>query len=89
MSANKLLKIFSPYLKQINPNYTLNTGRSMLNIFSNAQPIVTPDYLKYMPEFKTPLKNIYLANMDMVYPWDRGVNYAIELGLKTAKLIEN
>lgn len=26
-------------------------------------------------------------NMDMVYPWDRGTNYAIELGEKMADVI--
>jgi len=78
MSAKQLLEKFEPYLKKLSAKYEiLNTKKF---IFPNAQPIVTPDYKKKIPEFKTPLKDVYLANLDMVYPWDRGVNYAIKLG---------
>ena len=34
------------------------------------------------PTFETPLRNVYLANIEQVYPWDRGTNYAVELGEK-------
>jgi hypothetical protein len=40
-----------------------------------------------LPPFKTPLKNVLLSNIEQVYPWDRGTNYAIELGEKIAKLV--
>lgn len=80
MSAKELLKIFAPFLSKINPHYKLSIVNSKLFIHPNAQPVVTSNYRKLMPGFHTPLKNVYLANLDMVYPWDRGVNYAIELG---------
>lgn len=87
MTPKELLKEFDPFLKQINPNYsqTLISTHLFTNHF--AQPVMTTDYLKQIPQIKTPLKNIYLANMDMVYPWDRGTNYAIELGEKAAQLL--
>lgn len=87
MSAKELLKIYEPFLKKISPNYHLVTSNYHLFSLPNAQPIMTPDYQKIMPGFITPLKNVYLSNMDMVYPWDRGVNYAIELGEKAAKIL--
>lgn len=87
MSAKELLKIYDPYLKKINPNYTLDARRCTLTHQPFAQPVVTPDYPNLIPSFKTPLKNLYLANLDMVYPWDRGVNYALELGEKVANEI--
>ena len=31
---------------------------------------------------KTPLEGVYLANMQQVYPWDRGTNFAVEMGEK-------
>ncbi len=89
MSTKELLHIYQPYLQKISPlspKYPLSVR---LFISPNAQPIVTPNYQKLMPGFHTPLKNVYLANLDMVYPWDRGVNYAIELGEKVAKQIAN
>ncbi|PJE69229.1 oxidoreductase, partial [Candidatus Shapirobacteria bacterium CG10_big_fil_rev_8_21_14_0_10_38_14] len=42
------------------------------------------NYSQLIPPFKTPISNVYLANMQMVYPWDRGINYAIEIGEKIA-----
>lgn len=87
MSPNQLLKIYLPYLKKINPQFPSPQLFPQLSYQPFAQPIVTTDYLKYMPSFKTPLPNIYLANLDMVYPWDRGTNYAIELGETVANLI--
>jgi len=87
MSAKELLKVYQPYLKKISPNYQLPTTHYQLFTQPFAQPIVTPDYQKLIPSFKTPLKGVYLANIDMVYPWDRGVNYALELGEKTANEI--
>ena len=35
----------------------------------------------------TPLPHVYLANIEQVYPWDRGTNYAVELGEKVAHQI--
>lgn len=84
MNAYELLKEFTPYLEKINPNLKslIINHKSFIGMF--AQPIVTTDYPKLIPQIKTPLKNVYLANLDMVYPWDRGTNYAIELGEKVA-----
>ncbi len=87
MSAKELLEVYKPYLKKINPDYELKTMNYELFSQSFAQPIATVDYHKLIPVFQTPLKNIYLANMDMVYPWDRGTNYAVEMGEKIADYI--
>jgi hypothetical protein len=54
-----------------------------------AQPIIPVNYSKIIPPLETPLKNVYLANIQQVYPWDRGTNYAVELGEKVASLIIN
>ncbi len=87
MSKEQLLKVFMPYLKKINPTSHFPLLSSHLFTGPFAQPIVTIDYPKQIPQFITPLKNIYLANLDMVYPWDRGTNYAVELGEKVADFI--
>lgn len=87
MTASELLKVYDPYLKKINPNYHLSTFNSQLFSVPFAQPIIPVNYSKIMPAFETPLKNVYLANIQQVYPWDRGTNYAVELGEKVAKLI--
>lgn len=87
MSEKKLLKLYDPWLKKINPNYELTMIDYKVFRAPFAQPIIFPKYSKLIPPFKTPLKNVYLANIEQVYPWDRGTNYAVEIGKKVAKLI--
>ncbi|MCL4366638.1 NAD(P)/FAD-dependent oxidoreductase [Patescibacteria group bacterium] len=87
MDKDQLLKVFDPFLKQINPNYKSSIIDSKLFTAPFAQPIVKPNYQQLIPPFLSPLPNVYLAYLDMVYPWDRGTNYAVEMGEKVAQLI--
>ena len=52
-----------------------------------AQPIVTLNYREKLPEHRTPLKNLYLANTSQIYPEDRGTNYSVRLGNRISKLV--
>jgi len=45
-----------------------------------AQPIFNKNFIKNKPDFITPTKNFFIANLDMTYPYDRGTNYAVKLG---------
>jgi len=87
MSREEMLKMFDPYLKKINPDYakTIIDYKLFKNPF--AQPIVSVNYSKIIPKTTTPLKNVFLADMQQVYPWDRGTNYAVQLGQKVAREI--
>lgn len=87
MNEKKLLEIFDPFLKKLNPEYQESLIGVKKFAVPFAQPIVPTNYSKMIPSFETPLKNVYLANMQQVYPWDRGTNYAVELGKKIAQLI--
>src|SRR3989338_2732870 len=87
MTGNQLLKLFNDYLLKLNPNFQENLISVHKFVSSFAQPIVALKHSRHIPKFQTPLKNIYLANLDMVYPWDRGTNYAADLGEKIAKLL--
>lgn len=87
LSAEELLKEFDPYLRRINPHYKdALIGVKKFSV-PFAQPIIPVNYSKDVPSFDTPLTNVYLANMQQVYPWDRGTNYAVELGQKIASYI--
>lgn len=88
LEKDDLLKIYNPLLKKINPNYQSSIINSHLFKVPFAQPIIPVNYSKEIPDFRTPIKNVYLANIQQVYPWDRGTNYAVELGQKVAKIIE-
>jgi protoporphyrinogen oxidase len=95
-SPEELLNIYLPYLQKINPNFKLaKNGQEFkiynLKLFAGlfAQPVFLRNYSKIRPYFSTPVENLYFANLDCVYPWDRGTNYAVELGRKAAELITN
>lgn len=86
-NKDQLLGIFDPYLKKLNPDYKSTLTNSYLFNAKFAQPVVSVNYSKLIPELISPIKGLFIANMDMVYPWDRGTNYAIEMGEKVAQLV--
>jgi protoporphyrinogen oxidase len=88
-TKEEILKLFDPYLKKINSDYSNNIIGFEFFKDPFAQPVIPINYSKIIPPFSTPLKNIYLANIEQVYPWDRGTNYAAELGEKIANEILN
>jgi protoporphyrinogen oxidase len=90
MTKEELFQVYLPYLKIINPKFNPQPTTHNPQLFSDpyAQPVFPVNYSQIKPGFLTPIKNVYLANMDMVYPWDRGTNYAVELGFKIAEKIQ-
>jgi hypothetical protein len=49
-----------------------------------AQPVPPVGYAAMIPATRTPLPGLFFASMSQVYPWDRGTNYAVELGRRVA-----
>jgi protoporphyrinogen oxidase len=82
-----ILKTILPYLERINPNVKATIIDFEKFTAPFAQPVIPVNYSKIIPPFTTPIKHVYLANMQQVYPWDRGTNYAVELGEKVAGLL--
>ena len=87
MSKEEILNFYAPYLKKISPNYQPLTTSYYLFKAPFAQPIFDKEFIKNKPEFITPQKNFYIANLDMTYPYDRGTNFAVKLGKKVAELV--
>ncbi len=88
-SVSELLQEFTPFLKIINPEFNLKKiKKAWLSKAPYAQHLVTPNYSSLIPDYELPFKNLYLANFSQIYPYDRGVNYAIREGKKIAKLID-
>ncbi len=86
--AEDLVKEFMPFLQKINPSFNKSQiNRAYLFKTPFAQPIIPLNYSKILPSLETPIKGLYLANIQQVYPWDRGTNYAVELGEKVAELV--
>jgi protoporphyrinogen oxidase len=89
MNKEKLYKEFEPYIKRLSANNHLpfTVYQSYVYTVPFAQPVHELHYSKRAPKMETPIPGLYLANMDSIYPWDRGTNYAVELGLKAAEKI--
>ena len=86
--AGNLLREFYPYLKTINPKFDKSwviRGYAFKAPF--AQPIIPLNYSGIVPTFETPIRGLYLCNIQQVYPWDRGTNYAVENAERVARLV--
>ena len=49
-----------------------------------AQPIVPVNHGRNVPSLRPPLDGLLWASLSHVYPWDRGTNFAVELGHRVA-----
>ena len=85
-SKEQLLETYLPGLLKINPDFDLDWIRaSWMFTEKYAQPVPTLDHSHNIPALKTPIPGLWLANMSQVYPWDRGSNYAVEMGRRVAQ----
>ncbi len=88
MDEKELLAKVINYLKKINSSFSeKDIERSFLTRFRYAQPVIPINYSKKIPSVRAPVKGIYLASLNHIYPWDRGTNNALGLGENVAKKI--
>jgi protoporphyrinogen oxidase len=89
MSESDLVARFLPSLKKVNPNFNESWIRkAWVWRAPYAQPVPKINHSENIPALQTPLPNIIWASMSQVYPWDRGTNYAVEMGRKVATMIK-
>lgn len=90
LSHEDLLDEYLPHLKKINPEFDtswiLNSYRQHVDA---AQPIIGTSYSERIPDHRTPIKGVYLANTTQVYPEDRGTNYSVRMGVQVANMAMN
>jgi len=89
LSAKELLKVFQPFIQRLNPHFNSKFPISKVTLFRGwyAQPVHELHYSRRAPKLEPSINGVYLANLDSIYPWDRGTNYAVALGIKAAKRI--
>lgn len=88
MDADELFEVFQPALSRINPSFDPSWVRQKwLFKAAYAQPVVPLNYSQHIPPLETPVPDLYFASMSQVYPWDRGTNYAVEIGQRVARRV--
>jgi len=86
LTEDELLERFLPALKAVNPRFERAWVRAAwLHREPYAQPIVPVNHSRSIPPLATPLPGLFWASMSQVYPWDRGTNFAVELGQRVAR----
>jgi protoporphyrinogen oxidase len=89
LSDEELLERFAPAFKRINPEFEPDWVEKVWVFKTNyAQPVPLRQHSKNIPSIETPIEGLYFASMSQVYPWDRGTNFAVEIGRKAAKLMQ-
>ena len=88
MSHDELLERFIPAFKKFNPEFSRDWVKKIwVSKTAYAQPIPLLNHSANIPSIETPIPNLYFASMSQVYPWDRGTNFAVEIGRRAAKLM--
>jgi protoporphyrinogen oxidase len=87
MSKEALLEQFLPSFRRFNPAFDRSWVKdTWLWKTAYAQPIPPVNHSENIPDLRTPVRGLYFASMSQVYPWDRGTNFAVEIGRKVARL---
>ena len=88
MSDEELLEHFTPALKRFNPEFSRDWVKKLwVNKTNYAQPVPLVNHSKNIPAIQTPIEGLYFASMSQVYPWDRGTNFAVEIGRRAARMM--
>ncbi len=86
LSAEELLERFIPGIQRINPDFKKEWIKKVwLNRTNYAQPVPFVNHSINIPAIETPIHGLFFASMSQVYPWDRGTNFAVEIGRRAAK----
>ena len=88
LSKEEILARFLPHLAKFNPAFKPEwVKKTWLFRTRYAQPVPLVNHSQNIPAIQTPLKGLYFASMSQVYPWDRGTNFAVEIGRRAAGMM--
>lgn len=89
LTDEQLLEKFIPAFQKFNPEFTREwINKIWVNKTNYAQPVPLVGHSKNIPAIQTPIEGLYFASMSQVYPWDRGTNFAVEIGRRAAGMMK-
>lgn len=78
LSAEELLEKLVPGFRKINPEFSRDWIIDASKFAADyAQPVPFVNHSRAIPDMKTPLEGLYFISMSQIYPWDRGMNFAV------------
>jgi protoporphyrinogen oxidase len=76
------------YMRRINPSLR---DEDILDVrvhrYRYAQPVCPIGFGEHLPDWKLPIKNLFVADTCFYYPEDRGISESIELARKMARAV--
>lgn len=88
MSQDEILNRFLPVLPRFNPAFSPDWIKNLwLFRTPYAQPVPLLNHSHNIPDIRSPIPGLYFASMSQVYPWDRGTNFAVEIGRRAASMM--
>ena len=88
LSDEQLVERFIPSFRRFNPAFERDWVKKVWVFRTNyAQPVPLVNHSKNIPSIQTPIEGLYFASMSQVYPWDRGTNFAVEIGRRAARMM--
>ncbi len=86
MSEADLTERFTAQLPRFNPRFKPAWIRKTWVFRAPyAQPVPGVYHSEKIPDLETPVPGLYWASMSQVYPYDRGTNFAVEIGRRVAR----
>ena len=83
-----VLATYVPALTTINPAFEASWILDSHHFRADyAQPVVTVGYREKIPPHRASAPGLYLCTMAQIFPEDRGQNYAIAYGERTARVV--
>jgi protoporphyrinogen oxidase len=88
LTDEHLLARFMPAFAKFNPAFGPDWIKKVWVFRTNyAQPVPLLNHSRNIPDIPTPIPGLYFASMSQVYPWDRGTNFAVEIGRRAVRLM--
>jgi protoporphyrinogen oxidase len=88
MTMDELIDAYTPGLRMMHPQWSPEwIKQSWMFREPHGQPVVTLGYADRLPSLQTPVPGLVMANIQQVYPEDRGTNYAVRLGDEAARTL--
>jgi protoporphyrinogen oxidase len=78
----KFMSVLPRFNSQFKPDWV---NKTWLFRTPYAQPVPLLDHSQNIPSTQTPIPGLFFASMSQVYPWDRGTNFAVEIGRRVAR----